>query len=148
MKNYHIFLLILVILSPIIISNCKIINSNEDEVNKRFIVIEIYNMTLDEFVERFNPVVYPKKITLSKHEDFNFIGEVEFDSIGVQKIRNYDEYTENIKSYYIDTKSLLGPVEFIHFYDIEINDESLNGNYVLAGPLIDTSGFCFKAKKK
>jgi len=113
-----------------------------------FYVLEINGNDIDSEEFKINNSVYPQKLIFENIEKYNYSGKVKFDSIGVQKIENYEEYTGNENWFYVDVEDILNPVETINFNNIEINEDSLFGHYCFAGATIDGVCLEFKAYKK
>ena len=127
------------ILLGVLFAGCKDPQSPE-LTEKIYIVQTIQGLSVAEFAQNINEYSYPEIIKFTKNlRDYNFEGEVRIANIGWSKIENYEEYTGNTNSFFINVIGKLGPVQEIVFTNLEITNNTLDGTFYLSGPTIDTT---------
>jgi hypothetical protein len=124
---------------------CK--NSISPVDDERLYVIEtIQGLTVEEFTNRYNvhewPLAFKIKIIPA---DTTYHGSANLAKLGWLQIKNWEKYTGNDSSFYVDTKGKLGPVEYIDFLRLEITYNEMKGLFQCAGPTIDTGAHYFRA---
>lgn len=77
----------------------------------------------------------------------NFKGRVKLANLGWIPIDTTWIYA-NPGEFILNTYKMLGPVEYIDFYNIAITDNLMIGKYLESGPYIDTAPHDFTAIKK
>lgn len=109
-------------------------------------------MNIDEFAEEFSTEdsVYtfdwPLEIMLEDYKpDSTFKGSVRLAHLGWTEIDTTANPSGN--AFIVDTKSKLGPVEYIVFNVIKITSDSLVGAFAGAGPIIGDAPLSFRAER-
>ena len=143
----------IIIIFSIVVFSCGKNPVNSEGLGIFYVVKTINKASIEKVIEEAQKKNYPHEFPLEiKLEDYKpeakFKGSVKFITLGWLKIINYGDSVGNNNRFVVNTKGILGPVEFIVFHIQVLTEKNMKGTYVHAGPLIDTTPLEFKAVSK
>ena len=136
------------ILLPILLLSLSCSDSSTaDNSVMTFKVEIIYNLSIEEFADKFGGAFFPTTIILKDYDpDSDFLGTVNSSKYGLLSITKncygrFDCFIVVLDSSYF-------PYESIVFAHLIINNSEMKGQFAAGGSTIDTAGFEFTASRK
>ena len=148
-------IIFIILVFSIIFGACKKTTKSENEEKDSiyyekgiliYSVTSIADRTVEDYISEHGDFDYPVEIILRNYKpgDQEFSGKVKFLNIGLKDIIN------NLQpdSFSIEDVDELFPIEFVVFYNLEIENIIMEGRFYFGSPLMDTGTQSFEAEIK